>query len=299
MNLRVLLLVLAVSPVAPLVAQDTIEYLDGTTRTGKVVGADEKVFRLRIPSPMPGQPPATVSILRAEVDKITFGPDVDLETVRKDPVLGRTAFARVLWQRLEPFLTVPESHAGKAGLVYGDILLLSSDSNRHEEALALYRRIENEAWDEEDRQSATRGRLKAMLKLGRVDEASQEAEALAEAAEDPGLLLETKLLLAQTRIAALSDLLEANPRWHLDPPVRAERNQLLNDALDLALYPFLFHGTAHDQAAHGLWLAHEAYLLAGDPDSARKVATDITAIYPETRYAGPAREALQEKEPES
>jgi len=299
MNLRFSLLVLAAVFAGPVVAQDTIEYLDGTTRVGKVVGADEKVFRLRIPSPMPGQPPATVSILRAEVDKIVFGPDADLETVRQDPVLGRTAFARVLWQRLEPFLAVPESHAGQSGIVYGDILLLSSDPNRHQEALALFARIENEAWDEGDRQSATRGRLKAMLKLGRVDEASEEAQALAEAAEDPGLLLETKLLLAQTRLAALSDLLEQNPRWYQDPPVRVERNQLLNEALDLALYPFLFHGTAHDQAAHGLWLAHEAYLLAGDPDAARKVATDITAIYPETRHAGPAREALQEKEPES
>jgi hypothetical protein len=296
MNLRVLLLVLAVSPVAPLAAQDTVEYLDGTTRPGKVVGADEKVFRLRIPSPMPGQPPATVSILRAEVDKIAFGPDADLETVRKDPVLGRTAFARVLWQRLEPFLAVPESHAGQAGLVYGDILLLSSDPNRHEEALALYRRIENEAWDEEDRQFATRGRLGALLKLGRVDEASQEAEALAEAAEDPGLLLETKLLLAQTRLAALSDLLEQNPRWDEDPPVRAERDQLLDEALDLALYPFLFHGTAQEQAARGLWLAREAYLLAGDRRAAREVATDITTLYPGSRPAGPARQALQEKE---
>lgn len=299
MNPRLLILVLAAVSAGPVVAQDTIEYLDGTTRVGKVVGAEEKVFRLRIPSPMPGQPAATVSIPRAEVDRIMFGPDADLETVRKDPVLGRTAFARVLWQRLEPFLTVPESNAGQAGLLYGDILLLSSDPNRHQEALALFARIENEAWDEIDRQSATRGRLKALLKLGRVDEASEEAQALAEAAEDPGLLLETKLLLAQTRLASLSDLLEQNPRWEQDPPVRAERNQLLNEALDLALYPFLFHGTAHDQAAHGLWLAHEAYLLAGDPDAARKVATDITAIYPETRHAGPAREALQEKEPES
>jgi hypothetical protein len=284
----------------PAPGQDSVEYLDGTVRTGKVVGIDERVFRLRIPAPMPGQPPATISVPRAEVDKIAFGPDADLETLTGDPVVGRTAFARVLWQRLEPFLSIPESHAAKAGQVYGDILLLSADPNRHEEALALFSRIENEAWSEDDRQGATRGRLKSLLRLGRVDEASQEAEAMAEAAEDPGLLLETKLLLAQTRLAALSDLLEANPRWSDDPPVRAERKQLLDEALDLALYPFLFHGTSQEQAARGLWLAREAYLLAGEARAAREVATDITSLYPESRQAGPARDALQEKEePES
>ena len=279
-------------------AQDTVEYIDGNTRSGRIVGANDKVFQLRMPPPMPGQQSAVISINRADVEKIIFGPDADFDTVTKDPVLGRLAFARVLWQRQEPLLSVPESHAAKAGMVYGEILLLSSDPARHNEALALFQRIEEEAWDETDRDTATRGRLKALLRLGRVDEASAEAQGLAEQAEDPGLLLETKLLLAQTRLAALRELLEDNPRWKQDPPVRTERNQLLNDALDLSLYPFLFHGTAHDQAAQGLWLAHEAYLLAGDAAAAREVASDIVSIYPETRYAGPAREALPEKESE-
>lgn len=289
----------AVVACASAMAQDTVEYLDGNTRSGRIVGANEKVFQLRVPAPMPGQQPAVISINRPDVDKILFGPDPDLEAVLKDPVLGRLAFARVLWQRQEPLLSVPESHAAKAGMVYGEILLLSSDPARRSEALALFEHIEKEAWDETDRDAATRGRLKALLRLGRVDEASAEAQVLAEQADDPGLLLETKLLLAQTRIAALRELLDNNPRWSQDPPVRTERNQLLNSALDLSLYPFLFHGTAQDQAAQGLWLAHEAYLLAGDKAAAREVASDIVSIYPETRYAGPAREALQEKEPES
>lgn len=280
-------------------AQDTVEYIDGNTRSGRIVGANDKVFQLRMPPPVAGQQSAVISINRADVEKIIFGPDADLDAVAKDPVLSRLAFARVLWQRQEPLLFVPESHAAKAGMVYGEILLLSSDPARQNEALALFERIEKEAWDETDRDSAARGRLKALLRLGRVDEASAEAQVLAEQADDPGLLLETKLLLAQTRIAALRELLDDNPRWSQDPPVRKERNQLLNEALDLSLYPFLFHGTAQDQAARGLWLAHEAYLLAGSTAAAREVATDIVSIYPQTRYAEPAREALQEKEPES
>ncbi len=281
------------------VAQDLIELADGTTRPGKVVGADANVFRLRIPPPMPGQPPAVVSINRADVERIVFGPDADLETVTKDPTIGRTAFARVLWQRMEPFLAVPESHAAKAGMAYGDILLLSKDPARHTEALEIFRRIEAEAWNEADREAAMRGRLKSMLALGQINEASAEAETLALEAEDPGLLLDTKLLLAETRLAALRELLEENPRWQEDPPVRAEHDKLLNESLDLALYPFLFYGTEHEQSARGLWLAHEAYLLADQPAAAREVATDITALYPETRYATPAREALQKEQPES
>lgn len=289
----------AISTSGSPLAQDTVEYLDGNSRTGRIIGASEKVFQLRIPPPVPGQQPAVITIMRADVEKILFGPDPDLETVAKDPVLGRLAFARVLWQRQEPLLAMPESPAAKTGVLYGEILLLSSDPARQSEALALFQRIEKEAWDEADREIAARGRLKALLRLGRVDEASTEAEVLAKQADDPALLLETKLLLAQTRIAALRKLLEDNPRWSEDPPVRAERNQLLHDALDLSLHPFLFHGTAQEQAAHGLWLAHEAYLLAGQTADAREVARDILSIYPETRYAGPAREACQEKPPES
>lgn len=280
-------------------AQDTVELADGTTRAGRLVGAEETVFRLRIPPPVPGQPPATVTINRTDVERIIFGPDADLEALSKDATIGRTAFARVLWQRMEPFLSVPESPAARAGILYGDILLLAKDPRRHQEAFDLFSRIEKEAWDEAGRESATRGRLKAMLALGRVDEASREAETLALEAEDPALLLDTKLLLAETRLAALQELLADNPRWPEDPPVRAQRDQLLNEALDLALYPFLFHGTAHEQAARGLWLAREAYLLADQPEAAREVATDITALYPQTRHAAPAREALPKEEPES
>lgn len=299
MTAAALRLVAAVLILGGASAQDSVEMADGTARAGRVVGADGKVFRLSVPPPVPGQPAAVVTINRADVERIVFGPDADLEAVSKDATIGRTAFARVLWQRMEPLLSVPESPAAKAGLVYGEILLLSQDPNRHQEALALFSRLESEAWNESDRADATRGRLKAMLALGRAEEASGEAEALAGQTEDPGLLLETKLLLAETRVAALRNLLAENPRWPEDPPVRAERDRLLNEALDLALHPFLFHGTAHEQAAKGLWLAREIYLLADRPEAAREVATDITVLYPETRQAAPAREALQKEKPQS
>jgi hypothetical protein len=81
--------------------------------------------------------------------------------------------------------------------------------------------------------------------------------------------------------------------------VQAERKRLLSETLDIARYPFLFHGTSREEAAKGLWLARDAHLLGGDIDAAREVATDIIVIYPQTRHAAPAREALQKKPPES
>ena len=54
-------------------AQDSVELADGTVRAGRVVGADEEVFRLSIPAPVAGQPAATVSINRADVERIVFG----------------------------------------------------------------------------------------------------------------------------------------------------------------------------------------------------------------------------------
>lgn len=88
----------AATALSAVTAQDTVEYLDGNSRTGKIMGADERVFQLRIPAPIPGQQPAVITIIRTDVDKILFGPDPDLETLGKDPVLARLAFARLLWQ---------------------------------------------------------------------------------------------------------------------------------------------------------------------------------------------------------
>jgi hypothetical protein len=95
-------------------------------------------------------------------------------------------------------------------------------------------------------------------------------------------------------LEALRQLLADNPRWYEDPPVRAERSRLLNDAADMALYPFLFHGTERARAAQGLGLALELYQITGDEEAARGVATDLIEIYPETPEAQQAA-AIQTK----
>lgn len=277
-------------------AQDSVRMTDGTTRQVKILGVQGDSYLVSIPSPVPGQRPGTTTIKRVSVSRILFGPDPVLDAVAANPTQGSLAAARVRWQNLQPMLGTPESRAGEAGCLLGEILLGLPAAAAHDEAMAVFQAVETGAWNAADRQRATRGRLAAMMKKGRLEEAVQEAEEIARTADEPDLLIETKLLLAEARKAALQTLLADNPRWDQDPPVRTERARLLHEGADLALFPFLFHGTHRAQAARGLWLAREIYLLAGEQKHADEVATDLTTIYSETPQAAQAA-GLSPKKP--
>jgi hypothetical protein len=294
---KIFITILAVLPAALATAQDEVHTKDGVRR-GQVVGIDEASVRLSLPSPLPGQPPARAAIPRADLVKIVFGPDAALDSVKENRTVASTSAARVRWQTLQPFLGVPESRAGEAGNLCGEIHLLSSDPARQEEALAVYRQVEAGAWNPADRETARRGRLRSMMKLGRLEEIAAEVEEIASTSQDPELLIDARLLVAQSRLAMLGKLLDENPRWYEDPPVRAERLRLLHETADNALYPFLFHGTQRAPAARGLGIALELFQRTGDEEAAREIATDLAEIYPESPEAGAAAEILQNKENE-
>jgi hypothetical protein len=289
----IMLFLLAAAP--SLVADDEVRLKDGNTRKGRIVGIDETSFRLSLPGPVPGQSAGTTSIPRANVERIIFAPDQTLEAVRANPGRGALNTARVRWQTLQPMLAIPESRAGDAGNLYGECLRLTGESARLEEALGVYAEVEQGAWNPADREDAKRGRLRTMIDLGRSQEVAAEIEQLATSAQDPDLLLDSKLLIASARLAAMQTLVADNPRWHEDPPVRAERLRLLHETADNALYPFLFHGTAHGQAAKGLGILLELYQFTGDEEEARKVATDLTEIYSDSPEAEKAAEFLKKK----
>lgn len=275
-------------------AQDIVHMTDGTKRSVKIIGVQGDSYVVSLPSPVPGQPAATTTMKRAIVSRIIFGPDPALDAVAANVGPGSLATARVRWQNLQPLLGTPESRAGQAGCLLGEILLGLEGSAQHDEALTVFKAVEAGSWNVTDRQRATRGRLEVMMKKGQLEEAMLEAEQIERLAEEPDLVIDTRLLLAEARKESLKALLANNPRWDQDPPVRAERARLIHEGVDLSLFPFLFHGTKHAQAARGLWLAHEIYQLAGQEENAREVATDLTAIYPETPEAAKAG-ALSEK----
>jgi hypothetical protein len=291
MNTLIRIFGLLVLPLC-LSAQDVVYYPDGTTREVEILAVQGDAYLITLPSPIPGQPGGKTTMKRAGIAKIIFGPDPLLKTIESNKSEALLASARLRWQNLEPLLGTAESYAGWAGCLLGEILLLSDDPARHGEALEIFKKVEAGAWNVADRQRATRGRLVAMMKKGQLEEASAEAEEIAKLAEDPDLLIETKLVLAQARIASLRRLLDENPRWSEDPPVQADRVRLIHEAADFALFPFLFHGTKHEQAAQGLWLAHDTYALAGDEPRAAEVLGDIAEIYPDTARAGEAKATL-------
>ena len=291
--LPIILVLLAAAP--SLVADDEVRLKDGNTRKGRIVGMDETSFRLSLPGPVPGQSAGTTSILRANVERIIFAPDQTLEAVRANPGRGALNTARVRWQTLQPMLAIPESRAGDAGNLYGECLRLTGESTRLEEALGVYAEVEQGAWNPADREDAKRGRLRTMIDLGRSQEVAAEIEEIATSAQDPGLLLDSKLLIASARLAALEQLVAENPRWEEDSPVRSERLRLLHETADNALYPFLFHGTARGQAAKGLGILLGLYQFTGDLEEARKVATDLAEIYPDAPEAKKAAEFLNKK----
>ena len=280
---------------ATVCAQDVIQYTDGSVRTNKIAAVEGSMLRIVIPSPVAGQPGGSTLIPRAGISKIIFGPDPVLDAVAASVVPGSLASARSRWQNLQPLLGTPESRAGEAGCLYGEILLQLDDRARHDEALEVFKAVEAGTWNAEDRQRATRGRLNALIKKGQLEEASQEAEQIERSAEDPDLVIDTRLLLAGARKEALNLLLSENPRWNEDPPVRAERQRLIHEGVEFALYPFLFHGTKRAEAAKGIWLACEIYQLAGQDDDARAVAGDLTEIYSETPEAAQAANLDKEK----
>ena len=291
--LPIILLLLAAAP--SLLADDEVRLKDGNTRKGRIVGMDETSFRLSLPGPVPGQSAGTTSIPRANVERIIFAPDRTLEAVRANPGPGALNTARVRWQTLQPMLAVAESRAGDAGNLYGECLRLTGENARLEEALGVYAEVEKGAWNPADREDAKRGRLRTMIDLGRSQEVAAEIEEIATSAQDPGLLLDSKLLIASARLAALEELVAENPRWEEDAPVRAERLRLLHETADNALYPFLFHGTARGQAAKGLGILLDLYKFTGDQEEAHKVATDLAEIYPDAPEAKKAAEFLNKK----
>lgn len=288
--MRMLLVVLLFFCAGDVGAQDVIHYTDGNSRNVKILSADAS--SLEVGLVVPGKVAGRMTIPRANISRIVFGPDEMLDAVAAAPVPGSLATARVRWQALRPLLGTPESRAAEAGCLLGEILLQLDDPVRSEEAMGIFTEVENGAWKVEDRQRAARGRLGVMIKRGNLEEASRQAEEMERTTSDPEILIDTRLLLARARLESLHKLMSDNPRWSEDPPVIKERSRLMNEGLDFALYAFLFHGTKHRQAAQGLWIASEIYTACDEENLSRETMQDIVEIYPETPFAANAKSAL-------
>jgi tetratricopeptide (TPR) repeat protein len=281
-------------------ALDTLFLTGGETRPGRVLGLDSGTLRLRVPlPPRPGAPPggetvfATVSIPRSGIARIEFEPDPARDQLLKSASVDDLPAVEMLWKQWEPFLAMPKSPAGRIANRLGDVLLQTGDGEAATRALKLFMRVEEEAWDEDQKMVARQGRLRAMVATGRAKEAVTEALEFARIAENPAVLIEAKYIIARAADQSLRDLVEANPRWEEDIYVIPEHARFLNEALDEYLYPYLFLGSESAAAARGLWGAVEVCRFVGDLPNALECARDIVSLYPAAPEAASARTFIE------
>jgi hypothetical protein len=281
----------------PQIGRDTIFLRQGDRLVGKLTGIDDLSIRLqRLLPPLADASTdaapifASITVLRAHVDRVEFSSDEAQERLLKNATAANLPEIEKLWRNARPWLAIPKSSAAEVGLVYGDLLLRNGDLVAARKALELFRTIEVETWCRADEMRARQGRLRAMVAAGSVQEAISEAKEIERNSRDPAVLIEAKFILAKGLEGALRRLIDQNPRWEEDAFVRPERQRLYNEALELYLYPALFFGSEIDVASRGLWAAVGLSRFAGDLRQALQVSRDLVEIYASSSYAKQAED---------
>jgi hypothetical protein len=284
----------------PQLGRDTIFLRQGDRLVGKLTGIDELNIRLqRLLPPLAGASIdaapvfASITVLRAHVDRVEFSSDAAQERLLKNATAANLTEIETLWSKARPWLAIPKSLAGEIGLVYGDLLLRNGDSAALRKALELFRTIEMETWSRADEMRARQGRLRAMVAVGGIQEVISEAKELVRTSQDPSVLIEAKFILAKAVEGALRKFIEQNPRWEEDAFVRRERDRLYNESLELYLYPALFFGSETEVAARGLWGAVELCRFTGNLGQALQASRDLVEIYSSTSYARQAQDFMK------
>jgi hypothetical protein len=96
----------------------------------------------------------------------------------------------------------------------------------------------------------------------------------------------------QKEFAALKLVETENPRWMEDDEMKPIRERHYHRALDLALYPSLFHPRRAAEAAEGLWQAAQIYLHTQETARVVAVLEDLLALYADSVHTSKARDLL-------
>ena len=184
------------------------------------------------------------------------------------------------WVKKIPRLGIARNNAGEIGLTYAELLSRNPTADRLARALKVYQQIESSDWSAERRGRARVGRMRLMLRQGRVEEVKPEAEKLLKESQDARVLIEVQHVLAETAAEKLRALLKEHPRWEQEDDIRPQRERLFHEALDAYLYPHVFHGAEEDLAARGLWAAAQFYKENGETAASREAAEDLVQLYP-------------------
>jgi len=202
---------------------------------------------------------------------------------------------RVFWEARKRTINMQGSNAGDFGLALAKAL-------RQTNALAEALSIANEII-EKDNHPERRSRAKAesdtlafmeVMKTAKPDEVERRAWAVTEAADEsnPDLMLLVTGFLAGSEFTALKKIETENPRWMEDDEIKPQRERHYHLALDLALYPSLFHPLREAEAADGLWQAAQVYLHTRETPRAIAVLEDMLALYADSIHSAKARTLL-------
>jgi len=275
-------------------AGDVLHLKDGTVVRCEIVAITDNVLTYKTTVDLGGgrSGSAQPTISPKAVDYIEFGPVPGEREILAKPKSASLDALKSLWDEKSRHLHRPRSNAGEIGRLYGNRLLDEPEEFHWNAALAVFDRILERDWNRADRAETVKGRLRGMIRLGRLDQAEAEARDLAGETGDPEMLIEARYALAQGDFSKLRQLQEEHPKWQEDDSVRPERERLYHAAIDRFLRPYLFHGTEESLAARGLLAAAETHRFAGREDEARACLGDVLALYADTAHAPQARAAL-------
>jgi hypothetical protein len=272
------------------VAEDVLHMKLGAPIRGEIDLITDSVVRVKVVIRRGGATgSATRSLPLSLVRFIDFAPLEGEESALADPAKSGAGALGALWDAKMTNLGRANSNAGVVGLALADLLLASEGGPACERALRLYSKIELEDWDPKRASLASRGRLRALIALGKATEVMAEAQAIANETDDLELLQDAQFVLYTADSEELQSRIGENPKWREDDEVRAEIGALYNRVLDQFLTPYLFNGAEPEGAARGLWLACETYQSGGESERAAECAGDILKLYGESPFAGKAR----------
>jgi hypothetical protein len=202
---------------------------------------------------------------------------------------------RVFWEARHPTIKLAGSTAGDFGLALARAL---RETKGYAEARAIAKEIAYEDHDPARRRRAlaeteTLAFIEVMA-TAKPEEVEKRAWAITEMAEESNadLMLLVTGFLMQKEFTTLKQVEADNPRWMEDDEVKPIRERHYHRALDLALYPSLFHPRRRGESADGLWQAAQIYLHTQDNARVVAVLEDLLALYADSQHTGKAKELL-------
>lgn len=259
-------------------AADVIHLKNGETITTEIDALTDNIVTFSQRSEVGS---ASRTLPADQVDYVEFGYEPGEEEIfQRLDSLDKPTLEK-WWNAYFSHLHRPRSRTAAYGVALARKLILQESESDKRRGLDLFDRIAERAWSDGDVAAAKQGRLEALIALGELEKAREEAAALSTTTEDPEMLIEVKYLLARADFEKLRALEKEHPRWMEDDEVKPVRNTLYHDVVDQFLWPHLFHATREEAAARGLAATAEVYEFAGEDELAEKSRVDLSKLYPE------------------